>query len=39
MTRVASAILAASVPGRWQIGCTTAMRKVMAVAPARRPAL
>src|SRR5262245_26599468 len=36
MARTASAILAASAPGRWQIGCTTAMRKVMAVAPARR---
>jgi hypothetical protein len=38
MARAASATLATSVPGRWQIGSTTAMRKVMAVAPARRSA-
>jgi hypothetical protein len=31
--------LATSVPGRWQIGCTTAMRKVMAVAPTRHSAI
>src|SRR5262245_8219716 len=36
MARSASAMFAASLPGGWQIGWTTAMRKVMALAPARR---
>src|SRR5262249_2022433 len=34
MARSASPMLAASPGGAWQIGCTTAMRKVMAAAPA-----
>src|SRR5262249_24044421 len=34
MARSASPMLAASPGGAWQMGCTTAMRKVMAAAPA-----